>query len=171
MRLKVRHVTRYAFAQPMRGVVQSHRLMPATFAGQRVLSWEVTVEGAVFGGWFTDGAGDALRTMSVLGPVEELTVDVAGEVETEDTAGVLRGHREAVPPLAYLRTTRATRPDVALTELAASVSGGSDLDRAHALASAVADAIAYEPGRAAEATTAAEALAAGAGVARTTPTR
>ena len=165
MRLSVRHVTRYTFGQPMRGVVQNHRLMPANFAGQQVRSWEVSVEGAVFGGYLTDGAGDILRTVSVLGPVEELTIDVAGEVETSDTSGVLRGHREAIPPMAYLRTTRATRPDVALTDLAEAVSPEREpLDRAHALAGAVADAISYEPGRTNHATTAAEALAAGAGV-------
>lgn len=165
MRLSVRHVTRYTFGHPMRGVVQSHRLMPANFEGQQVRSWEVGADGAIFGGYLTDGAGDMLRTMSVLGPVEALTVDVTGEVDTSDTAGVLRGHREAVPPMAYMRTTRATRPDLALAELAGSVSADREpLDRAHALAGAVADAIAYEPGRTGEATTAGEALAAGVGV-------
>lgn len=165
MRLSVRHVTRYAFAQPMRGVVQSHRLIPANMEGQQVRRWDVTVEGAVFGTYFTDGAGDIVRTMSVLGPVEELVIEVAGEVDTFDTSGVLRGHREAVPPMAYLRTTRATRPDLALAELAEGVPAEAPpLDRAHALAAAIADAIGYEPGRTSEATTAAESLAAGVGV-------
>ncbi len=165
MRISVRHVTRYSFAQPMRGVVQSHRLMPASFDGQRVLEWNVAAEGALFGAYFTDGAGDILRTLSALGPVDALTVEVAGEVDTADTAGVLRGHREAVPPMAYMRSTRATRPDVALTELAAGVDDGlPPLEKAHALATAVADAIVYEPGRTSEATTAGEALATGAGV-------
>ena len=165
MRLSVRHTTRYRFGQPMRGVTQSHRLMPASYDGQKVLAWDVAAEGAVFGNPFTDGAGDILRTMTVLGPVNELTVDVGGEVETADRAGVLRGHREAVPPMAYLRTTRATRPDLALTELAEGVSADlSPLDRAHALAAAVADAIRYEPGSTHEATTAGDALSKGVGV-------
>ena len=167
MRLSVRHVTAYRFSAPMRGVVQSLRLTPSSFDGQRVLNWRINVNGAVFGAAFTDAAGDHLQTLSLLGPVEELTVDVAGEVETWNQAGVLRGHRESVPPLAYLRTTRATRDDVALTELAGRVMAGdtrSPLDRAHALAEAVAEAIRYEPGRTHQATTAGEALAAGAGV-------
>ncbi len=159
------HVTRYRFAESMRGVVQSHRLTPASFDGQRVVEWEVTADGAVFGSYLADAAGDLLRTMTVLGPVEAFTIEVAGTVDTADTAGVLRGHRETVPPMVYLRTTRATRPDVALGELVASVgAGGAPLDTAHALADAVAEAIRYEPGRTGEATTAAEALAEGAGV-------
>jgi transglutaminase-like putative cysteine protease len=165
MRLAVHHLTRYRFAGPMRGVAQSHRLMPASFDGQRVIDWEVAADGAVFGSYFADAAGDILRTMTVLGPVEDFTVEVSGTVDTADTSGVLRGHRETVPPMAYLRTTRATRPDVALGELVASVdTDGTPLDTAHAVAAAVADAIRYEPGRTGEATTAAEALAEGAGV-------
>lgn len=165
MKLSLRHETRYHFAHPMRGVVQSHRLMPASFEGQNVKSWSVSAEGAVFGGYFTDGAGDILRSMTVLGPVEELVIVTEGQVETADTSGILRGLRETVPPGAYCRTTRATRPDVALTELAESVPADmSALDRAHALAKAVAEAIRYEPGQTDEATTAAEALSLGAGV-------
>lgn len=165
MRLRVHHVSRYAFAQPMRGVVQSHRLMPANSDAQQVRSWEVSAEGAVYGTYFTDGAGDILRTMTVLGPVEEMSIEVTGEIDTFDTSGILRGLREAVPPMAYLRTTRATRPDLALTELAEGVDPDAPpLERAHALAAAVSEAIAYVPGGTGEATTAAEALAAGAGV-------
>ena len=37
MRLTVDHVTRYRYDAPVRSVVQSHRLMPSAFAGQRVL--------------------------------------------------------------------------------------------------------------------------------------
>ncbi|MBM9594841.1 transglutaminase family protein [Roseitranquillus sediminis] len=164
MRLSVRHRSTYRFAAPMRAVVQSHRLTPSSFEGQRVLDWRVEVEDAVFGAELTDGAGNHIRTMFMLGPVEELMVDVTGQVETADLSGVLRGHREQVPPLAYLRTTRATRSDLALTELAESAGGATPLDRAHSLAAAVSDAIRYEPGRTHEATTAAEALEAGVGV-------
>jgi transglutaminase-like putative cysteine protease len=168
MRLTVRHVTRYRFAAPVRGAVQSHRLIPADCEGQTILDWRVEVEGAHWGAAFRDGAGDQVRTMVLRGPVSEIEVAITGEVETTDTAGVLRGHREAVPPLAYRRTTRLTRPDKPIAELARAALEGredaADLDRAHALAAAVADAIAYAPGETHASTTAAEALAQGAGV-------
>ncbi|MDP7294675.1 MAG: hypothetical protein QGG24_05080, partial [Vicinamibacterales bacterium] len=38
-------------------------------------------------------------------------------VETVNLDGVLRGHREKVPPMSYLASTRATRPDLAIEEL------------------------------------------------------
>jgi transglutaminase-like putative cysteine protease len=164
MRLRVDHVTRYHYDQPVRGVVQSHRLTPSRFAGQKVQAWEVTVSGGIRGGGFRDGAGDWVQAWSVPGPVSEITVRVRGVVDTVDLSGVLRRHREVIPPLAWLRATPPTRADAALTELAHSVAGDGTLALAHALSGAVADAIPYRPGATDAHTTAAEALALGEGV-------
>lgn len=166
MRLRVSHRTEYRFVPPARGVVQSLRMTPSSFEGQRVLDWVVDVPGAVRGAAFRDGAGDRVDTVSLLGPVSAMEVAVAGEVETLDLSGVVRGHREAVPPLAYLFPTRMTRADRGLAKLAGdSVEGlGGTLDRAHAVAAAVSAAIAYHPGETRSATTGAEALALGRGV-------
>jgi hypothetical protein len=84
MRLRVDHVTRYHYDQPVRGVVQSHRLTPSRFAGQKVQAWEVTVSGGIRGGGFRDGAGDWVQAWSVPGPVSEITVRVRGVVDTVD---------------------------------------------------------------------------------------
>jgi len=167
MRLSVRHGTIYQFDAPMRFVSQSHRLTPVSNEGQQVRSWSVTAEGAVFGAAFVDGGGDAVNTMTVQGPVTRIEVVVEGVVETIDTAGVLRGHREMMQPLVYLRPTTATKPNRLLTELRDHALEGADegfLDRAHRLSAAVSDAIAYTPGATAAHTTAAEAIEIGKGV-------
>ena len=166
MILTVLHTTIYRYGAPVRGVVQSHRLTPSIFDGQRTRSWTITVEGGLAGGGFRDGAGDWVQGCSVRGPVTEVAVQVEGVVETQDLAGLLRGHRELVPPDCYLSETAVTRADAALTELAHSaVAGTSDpLDRAHRLAAAVAEAITYQPDATTATTTAAEALALGKGV-------
>jgi transglutaminase-like putative cysteine protease len=164
MRLTVDHVTRYSYGAPARSVVQSHRLTPSTFSGQKLLDWEVTVEGGTKGARHRDGAGDLVQAWTIAGPVTEVTVHVRGTVETEDLAGVLRGHRETVSPDCYLRETAPTRVDVALIELANSATGPDPLSLAHALSAAISDAIAYRPGVTHAHTTAAEALALGEGV-------
>lgn len=167
MRLTVRHATAYTYDKPMRFVTQSHRLTPASNAGQKVTGWTVTVAGAVFGASFTDGGGDLVTTMSVQGPVERIDVLVEGTVETADTAGVLRGHREIVSPRVFLHPTAAVQANRPLRELAEAALKGADsgpLDTAHRLSAAVAEAIAYEPGSTDHATTAAEALELGRGV-------
>jgi transglutaminase-like putative cysteine protease len=167
MRLSVRHGTLYQFDTPMRFVTQSHRLTPVTNGMQTVLDWTVSAAGAAFGAGFTDGAGDAVNTMTVPGPVSRIEILVEGTVDTFDTAGVLRGHRETIFPRAYLQPTHFTKPNRPLLELAqAALEGATDgpLERAHRLSAAVADAIAYTPGATGSGTTAAEALELGQGV-------
>ena len=165
MLLNVDHVTRYSYDRPVRGVVQSHRLQPSVFEGQKVIHWEVTVSGGTKGGCFRDGAGDVVQGWSVAGPVTEIEVRVQGQVQTMDMAGMLKGHKELVPPDAYLRQTDATRPDAALLELSAILRDAeTSLAGCHALSAAISDAIAYRPGSTHVATTAAQALAQGQGV-------
>jgi transglutaminase-like putative cysteine protease len=165
MRLTVHHVTRYRFDPPARGIVQSLRLVPAPSGSQTIQSWVVDVPGSRRGSAFRDGAGDHVETVAFRGPVDAVEITVTGTVTTRDTAGVLKGVKETVPPAAYLRTTRATRPSRALDALAAGTAAADGpLARAHALSAAVADAIAYAPGQTHALTSAAEALDAGQGV-------
>jgi transglutaminase-like putative cysteine protease len=164
MRLTVDHVTRYHYDRPVRSVVQSHRLTPSKYQGQKVIDWAVAVSGGTRGSEFRDGAGDLVQGWTVAGPVGEVTVRVTGTVETADLTGVLRGHKEIVAPDCYMRPTGPTRVDKALDALAQSVSAPDPLALAHALMGAVADAIAYKPGVTHAHTTAAEALALGEGV-------
>ncbi|RVT84057.1 transglutaminase family protein [Rhodobacteraceae bacterium CCMM004] len=168
MRLRVDHATTYRYAPAKRGVVQSLRLWPSQFAGQDVRFWDVAVEGpdAIRGTGFRDGAGDWIETASLRGAVDTVTVRVSGEVETRDTSGVVLGLKERVPPQAYLRPTRMTRREGAIVDLAAEATADATtpLDRAHALARAVTEAVVYRAGVTASDTTAAEALALGEGV-------
>jgi transglutaminase-like putative cysteine protease len=165
MKLRIFHRTVYRYDRPVRNLVQSLRLTPSVSEGQRTHDWGIEVEGGIRGPGFRDGAGDWIEGWTVRGPTGEVTVTVSGRVETRDTAGVLRGHRELIHPLAYLRDTPATQPEAGLRELAAAVTDPSDsLDLAHKLSGAVSDAIAYVPGQTEFHTTAAEALEQGKGV-------
>ncbi len=166
MRLEVHHRTVYRFDAPMRGVVQSHRLTPARSDSQHIIAWQVEIPGATKGASFRDGAGDLVETVTVRGQVVELAVEVTGTVETSDEAGVLRGHREIVSPLVYLRRAPATRADQVIRDLAgAAVAGAGDaLSQGHALSHAVRQAVEYRPGATDASTTAAEALGLGYGV-------
>ena len=164
MILTIQHMTRYVYDTPARAVVQSHRLTPSRFDGQKVISWQIAVSGGRKGGEFRDGSGDWVTGWTVPGPVSEIEVMVQGVVETTDLSGILRGHRETVPPDAYLRATDATRTDDALRALADSVAETDPLALGHGLSSAVTAAIAYRPGVTQSATTAAAALALGEGV-------
>jgi len=167
MKLKVSHTIRYTFEPPRRRFLQSLRLTPTECDGQRVIDWSVTVSDGRMGAGFLDGAGDYTATVSVPGPVEEMVVEVRGEVETYDTLGVLRGGKGKVPPMAYLAESRLARPDAAITLLAkaavATIDPELHLDRAHALSQAVTGALTLDPEAIALDQTAAEALETGKG--------
>jgi transglutaminase-like putative cysteine protease len=165
MRLRVSHETVYHYDHPIRNIVQSLRLTPSITEGQRTQNWTIEVSGGIRGPGFRDGAGDWIEGWTVRGPADQVSVSVSGAIETRDTAGVLRGHREQVHPLTYLRSTTATRPDAALRDLAGTVgTPGDPLELAHRLSGAVSSAIRYSSGSTQAHTTAAEALALGEGV-------
>lgn len=164
MQLTVDHVTTYRYDHPVRSVVQSLRLTPSVFEGQRALDWTVSVVDGVAGSAFRDGAGDRVQAWTVAGPVSAVSVCVQGTVQTTDTSGVLRGHRETVAPPCYLRETPATAATGRLPELAAAATDPDALGLAHALSGLVSGAITYRPGATHAHTTAAEALDLGEGV-------
>lgn len=164
MRLRINHDTIYDYDQPIGNLVQSLRLTPAPQDALQVEDWQIQVQGGQRGAGFRDGAGDWVESWTLRKAVTQVVISVRGLVSTSDTAGVLRGHREAVHPFTYLRDTTATEPDEAIRALASSVEGADGLALAHALSAAVADAIHYTPGATHGATTAAEALAGGEGV-------
>lgn len=159
MKLRITHQTVYRYDHPIRNIVQSLRLTPSVFEGQKTQEWKIEVSGGIRGPGFRDGAGDWIEGWTVRGPAEEVTVSVTGRVDTRDTAGVLRGHREMLNPLTYLRETEVTKPDKALRTLAESITDQTDnLDLAHKLSAAVAKAVEYVPGATESQTTAAQAL-------------
>lgn len=164
MRLTVRHATTYTYDPPAERCALRLRLFPPSFDSQRVLAWAVSVNGQPVSALLSTATADREAIWTCHGAGEEIAILAEGEVETQDTAGVVRGLRESVRPGVFIRSTPLTEPDKKIEALAAGVSGDKPLDRLHSLFNAVADAIEYKPGTTASHTTAAQALKAGQGV-------
>jgi transglutaminase-like putative cysteine protease len=164
MLISVRHVTRYVYAEPVSYAVQSLRLMPAPFKGQRLADWQVRVTGCPKPLEFRDGFGNTVLLVTVSTPHSEMTIEAAGTVETEDCNGVVAGLPKSVPPRVFLKETPQTRPDAAIRALAQSVPVTGAIERLHALAAAVRDRVEYVEGATDAHTGAAEALGDGKGV-------
>src|SRR5260221_8908509 len=164
MRLQVRHQTAYHYASPIDYAIQTLRLSPRPHDGLTVVRWRVRGEARHELPSFVDGFGNLAHSHTVNRPHRSAAVFVEGEVETRSTDGVVRGAAEPLPPAFFLRATALTAPDPAISELARRAKGASELDRLYALMNAVRDRLDYRPGVTDAATTAAAALAAGAGV-------
>jgi transglutaminase-like putative cysteine protease len=164
MLISIRHVTSYRYAEPVRYTIQSLRLTPASFKGQRVAGWQVRAPGADPLMHFRDGFGNTVHVATVTSTHQQLTIEAGGQVETANTDGVVSGLAEPAPPRVYLRETPRTRPDAAIRELGASIDSKDALDRLHTLSRAVRTRVEYVPGVTDTHTGAAEALADGKGV-------
>lgn len=164
MKLTIRHATRYAYDPEAAKVGLRLKLFPAAFAAQAVREWSVEVNGEIIDPLHTDCAGDAVGLWFAHAPVDSVGITARGVIETTDSAGVLNGMVETTRPGVYLRATKATKPNEALVEFATRIEGDDALGRMHALSEMVHEAIEYRPGATGSATTAAEALALGAGV-------
>ncbi|MEZ5666698.1 MAG: transglutaminase family protein [Alphaproteobacteria bacterium] len=166
MRLRIRHRTVYRYDQPIAYAIQSLRLAPRDFDGQRVEHWSVSAtERRQPLTTYLDGYGNRVMLHTRNEPHEQTEIDVSGVVTVDDRHGVVAGAPEPLPPLFYLRHTPLTAADAALTAFAnAAGQGGCALDRVHRLAGAIAERVAYRGGESNAHTTAAEAFAAGAGV-------
>jgi transglutaminase-like putative cysteine protease len=164
MLIRVRHLTHYRYQAPVNYAIQSVRLTPAAFASQRVLDWRVSVSACERPLQFTDAFGNTVQLAAINQPHQEVVIEAAGTIETEDGNGIVAGLAETTPPRVYLRVTAQTRPDAGICELARSVDRKDQLEQLHALAQAVRARVDYVPGITDAHTEAAAALADGRGV-------
>jgi transglutaminase-like putative cysteine protease len=161
MRIRVAHQTLYRYGQPASGVTQVLRLQPRDHDGQYVAGWRIEVSEDCRLQPFEDHFGNFAHTLSVDGPLAEVSVRVEGEVETQDTGGVVGGAIERFPPSLFLRDTALTRPDSAIVEYAAGLAraGEASLARLHALLRRLHEDFVFDPVPTHTATSASEAFA------------
>jgi transglutaminase-like putative cysteine protease len=164
MRMSIRHLTRYRYEPEAVSAALRLRLWPPATAGQRPVEWAVSVNGQPVEPIMTDAHGDRVGLWHVHEPTGGIDIVAGGAVETADLAGVLKELPQRARPGLFLRPTPLTGTSDAILELASELSEGEALARCHALSAAVHEAVDYRPGVSDAATTAAEALALGAGV-------
>lgn len=164
MLISIRHETRYTYSEPASYTVQTVRLRPPAFRGQRIVEWRVRTPGTGKQLHFSDGFGNQVELVTVSGPHTELVYEASGIVEAEDYCGVVSGLVSPSPPRVFLKETPQTQPDEAIIDLIRSVDASDNLKRMHAAAELIRDKVEYEIGATAAHTGAAEALAAGKGV-------
>ncbi len=161
MRIRIRHDTTYKYDIPVSGVIQTLRLTPRNHDGQFVIDWRIDVSEDCRLDAQEDAFGNITHVFTADGPFASLSVLVEGEVETQDTAGIVRGAIERFPPSLFLRETPLTEADAAITELAREAQAGtSDTLRAlHTMLERLHREVIFDTDPTHTATTAAEAFA------------
>jgi transglutaminase-like putative cysteine protease len=164
MRISIGHVSRYSYGAPVNYSIQTLRLTPPSFASQQVVEWTITAPGIANAKRFRDGFGNVAHLASYSGPHNESVIIAKGVIETSDSAGVVQGLTEFVPPRIFLRETPTTRAGQAIRDLAQRACPMPTINGFHRLMNAVRDAIDYEIGATGQHTDAETALTDGRGV-------
>lgn len=166
MRLSIEHVTRYRFSKPVPHGLQRLRLTPKASAGQRLLDWAITGEGAVRQVEYDDHNNNHVTLVAIAPETSEVTLTCRGTIDTADNAGIIGEHGGFLPLWYFLRPTALTRAGPKVRALAAAAGGqdGNALSALHRLTALVREAVAYAPGHTTTDTPAEAVLAAKNGV-------
>src|ERR1700689_1884337 len=121
MRLRIAHSSVYRYDPPTAGVIQVLRLTPRNHEGQYVQRWHIDVVPDARLAAHEDAFGNITHVFTADGPLEELWVEVDGEVEMQSADGVVRGTVERFPPSLFLRDTALTQADDATRQFAEQV--------------------------------------------------
>ena len=148
MRLRIVHSTIYRYDPPAAGAIQVLRLTPRNHDGQYVVRWRIDVFPDARLAAHEDAFGNMTHVFTADGPLDELRVEVDGEVEMQNTDGVVRGTVERFPPSLFLRDTALTQADAAICEFAQTIRAagrGEVLGELHGLLDRLHDELAHEP--------------------------
>src|ERR1700679_4310075 len=162
MRLRIAHRTEYRYDPPATGVIQLLRLTPRNHEGQHVVRWRIDVSADARLAAQEDAFGNISHVFSADGPFSELSVEVDGEIETQNNNGVVRGTVERFGPSLFLRDTTLTQADAAITDFAKAIRADKDgevLAELHGMLDWLHDNMAHDPDDADGAANAAEAFA------------
>ncbi len=165
MRLRIRHLTTYDYGAPVGWGLAQLRLTPKAMRSQRVLSWEVSVDGGRRELAFEDHHRNRVDLVSFDPGATRLVIEARGEVEVDDAAGVHGAHGGFAPLWLFERVTPRTRAGPGCLRIVGSLPAEpATLARLHGLSAAVAEAVAWTEGAGDAGRGAEEALAAGTGV-------
>ncbi len=135
MRIRIAHTTTYSYEEPVRIMAQVLRLNPRDCDSQLVTSWRLTMSADGRMRMHEDPFGNRVQTWEAEEPLDQLTIQVEGTVDTFDTAGVLRNTAERLPVEVFLRDTELTQVDAALVDFVKGIAAAEQkpFDRMHLL--------------------------------------
>lgn len=162
MRIRISHSTIYHYDTPPKGVTQVLRLTPRNHDGQYVVDWRIDLSEDCQLHRHDDAFGNITHAFTADGPFNELMVAVFGDVETQDTHGLVQGTIERFPPAMFLRETDLTQSDSALMNFAEDIRNkvglGDKVAVLHELLREINDEMTYDTDPTHVATTAAQAF-------------
>ncbi|KAA2314748.1 transglutaminase family protein [Pseudooceanicola sediminis] len=167
MRLNITHKTTYSYDRPVHYALLQLRMTPRSAAGQKVLNWSTTLEGATSQVTYDDHFRNVTELIEMDAGSSAVSITCQGEVEVENLNGVIGMGTGLAPLWLFLQQTPATVPGPTIRKIAQQVkkaTEASQLDGMHQLSGAIADAVTYRTGMTLSTTPAEDAASEGQGV-------
>ena len=170
MLYSISHQTHFVFEEAPRAVIQRLHLMPASKGNQRVLDWNIDIDGGSLELETLDFHGNCVHLCRQDPSADSLTISTNGKVDVTDRDGIVGQHESAVPLALFKKPTRLSMPGPRLRKLAREIELWETSSKAtepalmHHLSAQIYDCISYRKDITDVTTTAEQALEVGAGV-------
>lgn len=163
MQLHIRHETVYRYSAPQSYTIQQLRLTPRPEQHQRTLSWQIATANRCHES--PDAFGNIGHILTLVTPHDEVRIVARGVVEVSPLQGGRLLTQETFSPLVFTIPTRMTAVNPALEQFARDkLTEPASMQGMLALAQAICEAVAYQPGATGVSSTAGDALQLGRGV-------
>jgi len=169
VRIEVRHVTKFRFAEKCAQSTHLCRLTPRPGEGQRVVAWSVRTPGKPRD--WTDGYGNLVRMFTLVEPHQEIEIVARGVYEwmRASPGPLVHTDPEPLPPIYWLRNHGLARHEETVARFVEDLKAQAAVEEARvevleALMLRIGAHLEYRPGATAVDAPASAALAAGAGV-------
>lgn len=165
MKLKITHTTTYDYDAPVSYALQQVRLTPVSNSQQEVLKWQLEIEGGHSELFFFDQHKNHTTLVQATPGMSQVKITASGEVETNDSTGVLGKVYGKAPLWHFTQQTDRTMPGKNVRALSKILGSTDDpLADLHTLSAEILKAVPYGEAITYAGTTAEEALMAGGGV-------
>ena len=170
MHYSIKHQTIFEFEETPHSVIQRLHVTPLSIMHQRILNWDIIVEGCEIELVTQDYHGNHIHLCKNDVGSNKIIISSVGNVEVDDTNGIIGTHQSPIPLILFNRPTILSKPGTRVKKIKDQIKrlqkkkGVDELTLLHELSSLIRANIAYLKGKTTTSTTAEKALELGAGV-------
>ncbi len=160
MKIKISHATTYKYNSIVPKIIQSLKLYPSICYNQEIIEWNTASSSGKIIESHIDSLGHRVQNIFINNFSGQLKISSKGILKTKNLSGVVKGLKERVNPICFLRGTDLTKPCKRIKRISKEVEkkNTDQIDLAHKLNLVVSNSIEYVSGSTTISTSSEEAL-------------
>ena len=160
MKIKITHSTTYKYSSTVPRLIQCLKLYPSICENQQILEWNTFSNNGKIIESHIDSLGHRVQNIFINNFNGQLKITSKGILKTKDLSGVMKGLKEKVNPLCFLRETELTKPCKKIQKISkeAKKKNKNQIEFAHKLNLMVSNSIDYVSGSTSISTSSKDAL-------------